>query len=384
MNRISHKLILGGFVGLMAIGGGGAYALSHNQSSQERGKTTISSVVSDAVSSNDSDVDWAALPTKNVTLSNETLSITAAGTYVLTGSTNAGILVNTDGNVRLVLSGATIKSTSGPALYVQSAKNAYIELASGTTNTIEDTTNHPDTELDGALYSADDLVLTGSGSLTVNGKYGDAVVSKDDLKITGGTYTITSTDDGVRGTDSVSILGGSLTITAGGDGVKSTNETDATKGFVYIKEGKLSITAGDDGVHATSQLVVDGGTIQVSKSVEGMEATNITINGGSLDINASDDGINATTKITGLDVFLKTTGGNVTVAVGQGDTDGLDSNGDVMITGGTVTITAPTAAPASSIDYNGTATLSGGTLVINGTQVSEIPAQQMGGPGNMR
>ena len=76
----------------------------------------------------------------------------------------------------------------------------------------------------------------------------------------------------------------------------------------------------------------------------------------------------------------------MTVEVGSGDTDGIDSNGDIFVTGGTVKVTNPSigSGPATAFDYNGTAEFTGGTIYINGEQVSEIPAEQMGGGGMQR
>lgn len=172
------------------------------------------------------DIDWDSLATKEVTLSDDTLEITEAGTYILTGSSTAGVHINTEGNVRLILKDATIKSSTGAAIYVEQAENTVIELADGTKNTIEDAATREDETIDGAIYSKDDLIFTGDSELTVTANFADGIVSKDDLKFTSGTYTVTSEDDGIRGKDSVYIQNGSFTIDAKGDGIKSTNDTD--------------------------------------------------------------------------------------------------------------------------------------------------------------
>ena len=68
------------------------------------------------------------------------------------------------------------------------------------------------------------------------------------------------------------------------------------------------------------------------------------------------------------------------MTVGQGDTDALDSNGNVYVSGGTVNVTST----MSSFDYDGTATYTGGTIIVNGVTQSGIPAaQMMGGFGGM-
>ena len=58
----------------------------------------------------------------------------------------------------------------------------------------------------------------------------------------------------------------------------------------------------------------------------------------------------------------------------KGDKDGIDSNGDLYINGGTLNITGQ-----SPFDYDGTAKYNGGTMIINGSQTTSITNQFMGG-----
>jgi len=64
----------------------------------------------------------------------------------------------------------------------------------------------------------------------------------------------------------------------------------------------------------------------------------------------------------------------VNVAMGAGDTDGIDSNGNLYINGGVISVTGN-----STFDYDGTVSFTGGTVYINGQQTSSIPNQMMGG-----
>ena len=114
--------------------------------------------------------------------------------------------------------------------------------------------------------------------------------------------------------------------------------------------------------------------INIKTSSEGIEGASVTIDGGDITLYASDDGINAPGS-SFTNAVITIDGGKLNVTVGSGDTDAIDSNGDIYVTGGTITITAPT----SSFDYDGTAKMTGGTLTINGTQVTAIPAPQMMG-----
>ncbi|HFU3979478.1 TPA: carbohydrate-binding domain-containing protein [Streptococcus suis] len=291
---------------------------------------------------------------------------------MLTGSTTAGITVETDANVRIILAGAEISSSDTAAINVISADNVELELQDGTTNTVKDTSNHTDTNIEGAIHVEADLTITGNGSLTVEGNFQDGIVSTDDLVIDAGNITVTAVDD----KDSLTINGGTINVTAGGDGIKSTNDTDTTKGYTTITGGEITVKAGDDGIKAETALTINGGTISVPESVEALEGTNITINGGTIDVYGSDDAINAASTMSS-DIFIKVTGSDLTVAVGSGDTDAFDANGDIYISGGTIDVTAQ-----SAFDFDGTAELTGGTVTVNGEQITQITATGPGAGGH--
>jgi hypothetical protein len=358
--------------------GGAAYwfAATEDEPSSTTQTSTAATVSTLDLDDGDEDIDWDSLPTTTTVLGESTLEITTAGTYILSGTTTASIHINSDGNVRLALNGVSITSTTGPAIYTENAETTVIQLVEGTENTLQDATTRSDETIDAVVYSSDDLVINGTGSLTVTARFADAIASTDDLKITSGTYAITSADDGVRGRDSVRIEGGTITIKAEGDAIKATNDTDAAKGYIYITNGAISITAGDDGIHAEEKVVIEGGEIDIVTSTEGIEGSAVTIEGGEITLYASDDGINAPGS-TFTAAVITINSGTLTIEVGQGDTDAIDANGNIYVNGGTITITAQ----VSSFDYDGTAEFNGGTITINGQQVDSIPVSHMGGGG---
>jgi len=313
----------------------------------------------------------------------EDVTIDSEGVYVISGSAvNATIIVEADdeAKVQIVLDGVTIQNENAPAIYVKSADKVYV-TTTDSNNSMEVTGSFladGETNLDAVIYSKSDLVLNGIGSLEILSAGGNGITSKDDLKVTGGTYTITSMEDGLESNDSIRIAGGDITINSSKDALHCENEEDYSLGYIYILDGELNIAAADDGIRGTTIVQIDGGVIHISTSREGIEATYIQINGGDIDVYASDDGINATRK-SNYDVVIEVNGGTIDVEVGSGDTDGFDSNGSIYINGGTINVSAN-----SAFDSDGIAQLNGGTVTVNGQIITEITQSQMGGMGGTR
>ena len=348
-----------------------------HRSEQSSGDSNTADVAAAAALANlDDDVDWSTLPTQTIELTNDGLSVTEPGTYILSGNTTGNITVDTDRYVRLALDGVSINSSTGSALQIDNAKKTVIQLVNDSENSIRDGATRADESIDGAIYSSDDLVFEGEGKLTVEAQFADGIVSKDSLWIKSSDITVTSVDDGIRGKDMLSISGGTISVNAQGDGLKSTNETDAGEGNLVISGGSVTIQSGDDGIKSEQKAWITGGTINVAKSVEGIEAPVIIIDGGDITVYASDDGLNASASAittTGLSITINS--GTFAVTVGPGDTDAIDSNGDIIVNGGTITITAPT----SSFDFDGTGNINGGTVSVNGQTITTMPTQMMGG-----
>ncbi len=188
-------------------------------------------------------------------------------------------------------------------IYVKSAKNVCITLATGTVNTISDSSEYAyedgEDEPAAAVYSKDDLTINGDGELIVNANYDKGIHSKDDLKIISGKITVNSVGDAIKGKDCLLIKDGEITITTGVDGLKSNNDSNEEKGYVIIEGGKINISAGDDAVHAESWLIVYGGEINITECYEGLEGKKVEIYGGGINIVSSDDSINAASGSSG-------------------------------------------------------------------------------------
>lgn len=165
-----------------------------------------------------------------IALNNESITITSAGVYEISGNIADGkITVDTgeDAEVILKLDGVNVTSSTGEAIFVKSGK-ATIELVAGSENVLTDAKKYADTTDDApnaTIYAEEDMKIVGSGKLTVNANYKDAITSKDDLVIEGGNIIIIAADDGIRGKDSLTIKDGVISVTSGGDALKSDDET---------------------------------------------------------------------------------------------------------------------------------------------------------------
>lgn len=314
-----------------------------------------------------------------VTVSGSTVTITKSGTYVISGQSD-GVQIKVEADksagVHLVLKGTTMTNTNA-AISATSAGHVYLTLVEGTTNSLSDSSSNSDDKANAALFSKVDLTINGSGTLTVDGKKNNGIKANDTLHITGGTYNITAVGDVFNVNDELNITGTTMTIDAKEDGVKVDNDDDMTVGNMYLANNTITVTAGDDGIHASGNLVIDSGTYTVKNSTEGIEGKSITINGGDINVYATDDGVNAANKnAQQSEIFFTMNGGNLTVEVGQGDTDPIDSNGDITVTGGTIKMIGQTG-----FDFDGTATYTGGDIYLNGEKQTEIVNSMPGGGG---
>ena len=243
-----------------------------------------------------------------------------------------------DDKVQLVLNGVTVNNSSSPAIYVKNANKVFVTTAEGTTSNLTVTgtfSADSTTNTDAVIFSKDDLVLNGLGTLNINST-DNGVSSKDDLKITGGTINITCSSDALEANESIAVADGAVTIKSGKDGLHAENDEDNATGYIYICGGTFDITANSDGVQATTVAQIDGGSLTIS-AAEGIEGTFVQINGGTVNISASDDGINATSKSSAVSVTIEINGGEVTVSgyfnnedAGQQKMYELFESGDVV------------------------------------------------------
>ncbi len=183
---------------------------------------------------------------------------------------------------------------------------------------------------------------------------------------------------GIKADNVIAISGGTIDIESADDGIhanygEALDNGETGVGDVEISGGTITIASDDDGIHADRYLTISDGTITVSESYEGLEGNQITVSGGSSYVYASDDGVNAGAGI-GLTPLITQSGGLLFAAVpSSGDVDGIDSNGSIKLTGGTMIACGPNSNfGASALDCDGTFSISGSStlLIFGGSEVT--------------
>ena len=359
--------------------------------------------------SNDLNGSWSTEGATRILLEGDTASISGKGAYAVDGNvviagggyyvlegelTDGSIIVDgyNTSKVWILLDGVSVYCSDDAALIVEQAEKVFLTLQEGTDNFLESGAEYSAEALsdntNAAVFAKDDLTINGSGSLTVTAAYRHGIAAKDDLAITGGTIKISAPVDGIRVNDSFCFREADLQITAEDEGIVQENPEEV----FYIGSGTVMIDSGDDAVSAVSEVVIDGGrmticavddaiqsdasitvndgTVLVTECYEGLEAPSITIAGGDVTICPEDDGLNANGSFE--NAFIRISAGTLTIINETGnDADGLDSNGDIYITGGTVRISLLNSGSNSAIDHagesGGICEISGGTVVAAGS-----------------
>ena len=287
----------------------------------------------------------ATVTGSGVTVDGSKVTITSAGTYVISGTLTDGCIdvnVSGKGTVRIILNGVNVTSSTTAPFIVEDAKKVVVTLADGTTNTFTDSTRATtdDEDYSAAITSKADLTFNGNGTLNVNAGYRNGIKSSDDLKIVSGTFNITSNEDGIVGKDLLAIKNGTFNITTGQDGMKSTYDTDDTKGNIIIDGGTFNITAATDGIQSEHILRINGGDFNI-KTGGGYQASTKSssqnnsfgrMNNTSTQSTSTDE---ASMKGLKAGTVIKITSGTYTI---NAQDDAVHTNGDMYIDGGTFNV----------------------------------------------
>lgn len=360
------------------------------------------------------DGDYVSSSSDSVKIQNGIIIISEEAVYEISGTLSEGMIyINADekAKINLIFNGVSIYCCNNAPIYILSCDKVFVTLTDGTESLLENGgsfTSFDDNNIDGAVFSKQDLTFNGGGALTVTSPSAHGIVCKDDLTFTGGNITVNSASHGIEANDSVRIKNTSLDIAAGKDGIHCENEDDPEKGFVYIDNGTLNISAEGDGISAGTYLTVNNGSFDIitgggsenaenkvsegwggfmggrgdngkpggkggigarvpempssfpeaditeeSESIKGIKAAgNIKINGGTFSIDSADDAIHSNTDIS-------VTGGVFDILSGD---DGFHADEALNVTGGTVNITRSYEG-LEALDIN----ISAGDVTLNAT-----------------
>lgn len=351
------------------------------------------------------------------------ITISSGGTYIISGQLDEGQLIvdAEEQEPSIVLNGVAITSDDNACIYVKNASLVNIILNAETENTLTDNSSYSDEEQNACIYSKSDLVLNGTGTLTVNANYNDGITSKDGLLIIAGSYTIDATDDGIRGKDYLYIQDGSFNITAGGDALKSDNEDDgmgditittgdftlnsecdgidanyelyiadgtfdittsggssssfstSAKGlksseYMSIKSGTFTMNTADDAIHSDMSLLIEGGDFNIASGDDAFHADeSLTINGGNGIVTEAYEGIESKViTIESGNYYITSSDDGINAADGSSSSSGPSSGGTagvyLYINGGYIMLNAQ----GDAFDCNGTAAMTGGSVLIHG------------------
>ena len=329
--------------------------------------------------------------------SSDDLTINGSGSLTVNGNEDEGItskdeLTVTGGNITVNAVGNGINGKDSIAVY-----DGTFAITSGGTGL----------KSSNATDEGKGFIYIHSGNFTVNAQ-GDGIQAETELIIENGTFDITSgggtanaetkqnNDFGGgfgRGdwnnmqssetteTDTVSVKGikaGTILYISGGNiSLNTADDALHSNGSLYLTGGEFHITAGDKGIHADTNLTIAEGIVNITQSYEGIEATDILVSGGTVILYSSDDGFNASdgsdegARGNAVNCSLEISGGYVYV---NANGDGLDSNGKLTVSGGTVLVDGPTNDGNGALDSNNGIIVTGGFLLAAGSSgMAEYP-----------
>lgn len=349
----------------------------------------------DGVSISFSNDGITAADSSGLSIDGTSLTITASGTYLLSGSCEDGSVKVQKGTtgVVLVLDGLTLSSQTTAPIICAKSTEVTIEAAAGTVNTLSDTEANNDGSDDS------DTEANNDGSDDSNTENNNAEGSDSETVTTNDASSNSAAENAVikckDGSQVVLCGTGELILQANGkNGIKSGASTEAegdasltireltltidapvndavnAESILNVESGTLEISAGDDALHSDGDLNIgadgtDGPSISITSCYEGLEGTVVNIFSGDIDLQSTDDCINAAdSDQPNGDFQINITGGKITASASDGD--GFDSNGDLTISGGNVAVWTANAADNEPLDADGTVTISGGTVLAAG------------------
>ena len=296
------------------------------------------------------------------------VTIRQPGAYVLSGKSDSGsVKIKKDtGHVTLILRNLALTADGTAAICCNKGSSLSIVAEAGTVNTLADTDANNSDDNPGNSDAEDavvkckngDLDFSGSGTLNIVANAKNGIKSGQDTGESEAFLTVNGLE---------------LNLTAANDGIKS-------DGAMHLQTGSIRVSAADDAVSSDTAVYIgadgtEGPALELTGCREGVEAPHIEISSGDVRIEAADDGLNAVKGDAGADIIIR--GGRLYVDAAEGD--GIDSNGEVSVTGGEITVFSSPRADNAPLDTGGAFTLSGGTVLAVGAAGMAQSPNETGG-----
>lgn len=340
--------------------------------------------------------------------------------------------------VWIALDGVTINCPDNACLIVQNADKVFLTLEDGSVNSLTSGKEYSEEaiseKIDGTIYAKDDLTINGSGRLIVKADYQHGIVANDDLVITNGNIDITAVKDTIHVNEHYKMENANLTLEAGDDGITCDKDILICSGTVLINkcyegieaknieilDGDITIYPSDDGINANggsnsfggdfgggpdndnsfgggprgqregNQNPPDMGEMQDFGNMQGPPDMGEKPDFGNMqgppdmknmpDVSNVEDSENKSDKQTSKEQGeeipkVSISGGNIIIINTSGvDADGIDSNGDIIISGGNIFVCLNGTGQNNALDYGSE---SGGKLEITGGTVLALGGSSM-------
>ena len=333
------------------------------------------------------DSDMVRLVLKNATITNST------GAAINVVEADEVVIYTASGTTNTVSDGSSYADTASGSPDAAIYSKSDLTLAGEGTLKVEG-------KYEEGIHTSDGLVIA-SGTLEVNAA-NTGIKGKDYVDILDGTVTVTASQDGIKATNNtddnrgwVRLSGGTVNISADDDGFKAErvleisggtlNITQANEGiegqYINILDGTVNVTSSDDGINAsysttsTSTESASTSTMQTAQrnqAAQGNTGQGNAAQGGQPPAGGGAGGGMGGGTFEVVDATINISGGTVTV---NAKGDGIDSNGTATLSGGTVIVYGPFTGGNTSLDTNGDLLLNGATVTAaNSGDMFEAPS----------